>query len=285
MARNDDAGQLPIFSAFIMPMILIAVITYPIGEWFSSVVAVILNSFDTVVNWLGALPGQINFGKPNLYAATILLVMTLLVIDRVTLKRVLMLLCMYLITFMYIHYPVQGEVSFFDVGQGDSILIREPLNHSITMIDTGGKLQFGRRKNSKVTYQSEKTSINYLKSIGINHLDNLVLSHQDADHTGDIPAILADLKVDRIIVGDGLQNNPSIMRKIRPYLNKTKLVLVKADQKIPDFSFNIYHPFESGLGKNEDSVVLGTIKGNRSWLFMGDLPSSGESDIMQNIRC
>lgn len=188
---------------------------------------------------------------------------------------------MYLITFMYIHYPLQGEVSFFDVGQGDSILIREPFNHSITMIDTGGKLQFGRRQNSKVTYQAEKTSINYLKSIGINHLDNLVLSHQDADHTGDVPAILADLKVDRIIVGDGLQNNPSIMRKISPYLNKTKLVLIKANQKLPDFPFNIYHPFESGLGKNEDSVVLGTIQGNRSWLFMGDLPSSGENDIMQ----
>ncbi|MBX8455748.1 DNA internalization-related competence protein ComEC/Rec2 [Apilactobacillus kunkeei] len=272
---------IPIFSALIMPMILIAVITYPIAGWFSSVVAFILNSFDAAVNWLGALPGQINFGKPNLYVATLLLIMTLVVIDKVSFKRVSLLLCMYLITFMYIHYPLQGEVSFFDVGQGDSILIREPFNHSITMIDTGGKLQFGRRQNSKVTYQAEKTSINYLKSIGINHLDNLVLSHQDADHTGDVFAILADLKVDRIIVGDGLQNNPSIMRKISPYLNKTKLVLIKANQKLPDFPFNIYHPFESGLGKNEDSVVLGTIQGNRSWLFMGDLPSSGENDIMQ----
>ena len=272
---------IPLFSTLIMPMILIAVITYPVAGWFSEVVAVILNRFDTAVNWLGALPGQINFGKPNLYVTTMLLVMTLLVIDRISWKRVSILICMYLITFMYIHYPLQGEVSFFDVGQGDSILIREPFNHSITMIDTGGKLQFGQHRNSKVTYQAEKTSINYLKSIGINHLDNLVLSHQDADHTGDVPAILADLKVDRIIVGDGLQNNPSIMRKIRPYLNKTKLVLIKANQKIPEFPFNIYHPFASGLGKNEDSVVLGTIQGNRSWLFMGDLPSSGENDIMQ----
>ncbi|GAA6115873.1 hypothetical protein AKFMO35_09040 [Apilactobacillus kunkeei] len=136
---------IPIFSALIMPMILIAVITYPIAGWFSSVVAFILNSFDAAVNWLGALPGQINFGKPNLYIATLLLIMTLVVIDKVSFKRVSLILCMYLITFMYIHYPLQGEVSFFDVGQGDSILIREPFNHSITMIDTGGKLQFGRR--------------------------------------------------------------------------------------------------------------------------------------------
>ncbi len=272
---------IPIFSTVIMPLILIAVVAYPIAGWFGNMVAIALNVFDVSVNWLGQLPGQINFGKPNLYIATLLLMMTLLVIDRVNFKRLGMLLCMYFLVFMYIHYPLQGEVSFFDVGQGDSILIREPFNRSITMIDTGGKLQFGQHPSGKVNYQAEKTSINYLKSIGISHIDNLVLSHQDADHTGDVPAILSDLKVDRIIVGDGLQNNPSIMRKISPYLNKTKLVLIKANQRIPDFPFNIYHPFESGLGKNEDSVVLGTTQGNRSWLFMGDLPSSGEEDIMK----
>lgn len=272
---------IPIFSTLIMPLILIAMIIYPIANWFGVLVSMLLNNFDAAVNWLGTLPGQINFGKPNIYVATLLFIITLLVIDKLNFKRGVMLICIYLMTFLYIHYPIEGEVSFFDVGQGDSILIREPFNRTVTMIDTGGKLQIGQHQNNNVTYQAKKTSINYLKSIGINRLDNLVLSHQDADHTGDIPAILAELKVDRIIVGDGLQNNQSIMKKIRPYLNKTKLILVKANQKIPGFSFNIYHPFESGLGKNEDSVVLGTTQGHHSWLFMGDLPSSGEVDIMR----
>ncbi|MFR0771926.1 MAG: hypothetical protein ACLSH6_09310 [Limosilactobacillus pontis] len=38
---------------------------------------------------------------------------------------------------LVIHLPLNGEVTFVDIGQGDCILIREPFNRRVMMIDTG----------------------------------------------------------------------------------------------------------------------------------------------------
>ncbi len=53
----------------------------------------------------------------------------------------------YVSLFCLIHFPLKGQVSFIDVGQGDSILITTPFNRKTYLIDTGGKLNFGKRKS------------------------------------------------------------------------------------------------------------------------------------------
>lgn len=273
---------IPIFSIVVMPSILIALVTYPLTKIIAGFVAMGLKLFDNGLNLVGNLPGEIVFGKPNILVTTCIFVVTLLVLDNYKSKKTLLLILLYVGSFIWIHYPIQGEVSFFDVGQGDNILVRTPFNTSITVIDTGGKINFNDQNT--IHYQAPKTSINYLKSIGISHIDNLVFTHQDFDHTGDAGAFLSELHVKRLIVGSGMQNNKQLMDRIKKDMKRTKMQLVLAGQHVSDFPFYIYHPFKPGPGSNDDSIVLGTTMNNKKWLFMGDLPSSGELDILNKYK-
>ncbi len=62
-------------------------------------------------------------------------------------------LCIYIVFFCLIHFPIKGQVTFIDVGQGDSILITTPFPRKVYMIDTGGKLNFTGKKNNSASQQ------------------------------------------------------------------------------------------------------------------------------------
>lgn len=80
-----------------------------------------------------------------------------------------------LVLTIFIHHNINyfknySSITMIDVGQGDSIFIRLKNGKGNILIDTGGNV------NSSYSL-AEKTIIPYLKSIGINHLDYLILSH------------------------------------------------------------------------------------------------------------
>lgn len=170
----------------------------------------------------------------------------------------------------------------FDIGQGDSFLIREPFNRSVTLIDTGGKVQFASEAWQRGTqkYQAKRLSINYLKSIGISKIDNLCVSHQDADHCGDLPAYIQEMDIGRILVPLGMDKNPGFMKRIADRRQTTKLLCVNDEMRVVGLPAEIYHPYLAGKGENHDSMVLGTQKGGLSWLFTGDLDRPGELDTI-----
>ena len=60
----------------------------------------------------------------------------------------------------------RGKITFIDCGQGDSAVIELPYSKGTMVIDC-------------------YNSLSYLKSIGINNIDYLVITHSDNDHTGD----------------------------------------------------------------------------------------------------
>lgn len=273
---------LPMFSIVILPIVIGGVVVSSMLPGFSQLADHGIRIFDAVLNWLSLLPEDVYFGKPNCILLILTMLFTLLFIAHPQKKGIFILAVFYGVMFVIIHFPLQGEVSYFDVGQGDSFLVREPFNRSVTVIDTGGKLNFGRSQNEAVHYAAEGTSINYLKSIGIHRVDNLCLSHQDADHCGDVPAFLKDLKVKNLLIPEGMEKNHNFMRRIEPNLGQTHLIPIKAGQHIPGLLLNIYHPFVSGRGDNHDSMVLGGHIGDKDWLFMGDLDQAGENEIRRH---
>ena len=64
-----------------------------------------------------------------------------------------------------------AEITFINVGQGDSILIRGPFSTSDILIDTGKPSQ----------WRAVET---FLKAKGIKRLDGLIITHSDNDHSG-----------------------------------------------------------------------------------------------------
>lgn len=79
-----------------------------------------------------------------------------------------------------------ASITFIDVGQGDAILLKGPLNSSAVLIDTGRPSQV------------EKLSA-YLQAEGVRRLDVLILTHADEDHAGNKEYVLDHFKVNRVI--------------------------------------------------------------------------------------
>ncbi len=75
------------------------------------------------------------------------------------------------------------SVTFFDIGQGDSALIRLPGYHSC-LIDTG---------------PNGTASVSALKSEGINNIDIIFISHADNDHCGALGDILKSFPTRKVV--------------------------------------------------------------------------------------
>lgn len=278
--------MIPFFAAVIFPAVIGCCLIFWIFPGGVSIVDQLLVLFQSAIDHIGALPGMIHFGKPPIVAVWVLFLLTLLVFIWPTKhSNWLLMLSSYVVVFTIIHFPLSGEVSFFDIGQGDSFLIREPLNKRVTMIDTGGQLSFAKAawaQQVQPTSKAVRVSVNYLKSRGINHIDNLCLSHQDTDHIGFTGDILAHMKVDQISFPKGMEKQHNFKTKVLPLAQRqhTKLIPIVAGSTVPKLPLEVLHPFKVGKGANEDSVVLTGMVGGLRFIFMGDLDRNGEKQIM-----
>lgn len=271
---------LPIFSVCVFPIVLLAGLFGHSLTGLASAVDGLLNWLTELLNQLAALPGMVVFGQPPIVAVMGLIILTIvLMAQRIKWWSGICLVMMYVTCYGLIHYPTAGEVTFFDIGQGDSFLVTSPRHREITMIDTGGRVNFG---GQAVTGRSKalKVSVNYLKSQGIDHIDQLLLSHQDADHVGDITDVLQNLHVKRLYVPLGMMDNPRFVKRIEADLKNTQVISVKAGDHVSGTNLTVVHPMQAGEGTNEDSMVLHGAYGGRKWLFTGDLDRAGERAIL-----
>ena len=111
----------------------------------------------------------------------------------------------------------------------------------------------------------------------------MFVSHQDADHVGDLGPLLEQVKVKKLFMAQGLIKNPSFQKRLDGRIKHTKLVELLAGMQVkePQITFNVVYPYQPGEGENEDSLSLFFRLANKNWLFTGDLGQEGESEIMQ----
>lgn len=249
---------IPLFSTVILPCVLFCAVA---GHFIPASVLIVndgLLRFQHLLEWLGNLPGLIIFGKIPSCISLVLLILTLLIFDLPKFKRpfILFTFMIYLTCFLIIRFPIHGEVVFFDIGQGDSILIREPFNRRIMLIDTGGHLNFKTpqwKKRVITSDDAQRISINYLKSKGISSVDAVLLSHSDADHVGNITTICRELNVKSIMVPLGMESMTKLTRRLP---KQVPVVPVTDQSEFNNLPLTVLHPFKRGKGANEDSMVL-----------------------------
>ena len=277
----------PVFNFILLPLTFIGALAY---KWITPLSMVIEKIFKLIMSLISFLAdtklGMITYGKITWWQTIILLGITIfiLITEKYELRRknYIFLGVIYIGIFASIHFPLFGQVSFIDVGQGDSILITTPIKRRVYLIDTGGKLNFGRKK---LEPQISRVTIPYLYAQGIDHLDGVFLSHQDADHVGDLGPLLEKLPVKNLYFAQGLTENPSFLKRIAGKIKYTKLNPLLAGDVVRDgrMTFNVVFPFEPGEGKNEDSLSLWFKMGQKSWLFTGDLDQEGEKKLINNF--
>lgn len=275
--------MIPFFSVVIFPLVVVSAVTYgcfPLIGQFTNEVLIIFQQFLSTV---GHFPGMIPFGKPSLVWALILFILTLWLLERPSFKKYGCLLVAYTVCFMTIHLPLTGEVTFVDIGQGDSILVRTPFNRRVMLIDTGGKLNFKEPQWARMKTRSDgakRATISYLKSKGITTIDTIYLSHHDADHIGYLPTFLKEMGVRKIAVPAGMEGQTQLIKRLNDgHFTGQLRGVTDHDQVDPELK--ILHPFNRGAGKNEDSMVLTGNFGGQSFIFTGDLDRQGEQAVLQ----
>lgn len=272
---------IPFFSEIIFPAVIISAL---LSKWlplFPLLVNYLLKEFEWLLGELSNWPGVIRFGKPSAIIIWVLFIVTLLIIDHYRLRSLLFLGGLYAIAFITVHVPLYGEVTFVDIGQGDSVIIRYPFSNRVELIDTGGKLLFGKRPARTKRDYATKTSINYLKSCGVSKIDTIYLSHHDLDHIGYLTSVLQNFKVKQLVVPKGMEKQHSLIRLIPVNCQQIPQILpVVAGNKLSCSNLYVLHPFDKSEGKNEDSMVLAGVFGQLKFMFMGDLDRQGERNIM-----
>ncbi|MCD7083396.1 DNA internalization-related competence protein ComEC/Rec2 [Limosilactobacillus fastidiosus] len=274
---------IPVFSTFIFPAVIISALLFHYLPLFPLLINNILRGFEWLLGEISYWPGMISFGKPTTAVTWLLFFATLFLIDHYRVKPLLVLGGLYLLVFMGIHVPLSGEVTFVDIGQGDSAIIRYPVSNRVEMIDTGGKLRFGRQSVRSQSDYAMRTSVNYLKSCGISKIDTIYLSHHDVDHIGYLTTILQNFKVQKVVVPSGMERQRTLLKLVpTDSLQVPQIIPVKNDDVISKSKLYVLHPFNKGEGNNEDSMVLAGTFGQLSFMFMGDLDRHGEREIIRN---
>ncbi|MEW9701553.1 DNA internalization-related competence protein ComEC/Rec2 [Paenibacillus sp. SI8] len=192
-----------------------------------------------------------------------------------------------------------GLVQFIDVGQGDSILIRTPYGKQI-LIDGGGTLSFQKPGDSwkarKDPYEvGRKLVVPLLKKRGVHALDLLVLTHEDADHSGGLQAVIEQIPVKQFLFNGTYKPNAGIEKLFATALaRQVPLLTAKPHRWIdidPETRLQVLYPSLDMKNQvavvqeqNDQSVVcLLEMQGTR-WLFTGDMEKKTEELLLRNFQ-
>lgn len=166
------------------------------------------------------------------------------------------------------------KVHYVDVGQGDCQLIVS--SSETVLIDCGE-----REYCDKV--------IDYIKALGIDKLDYVVVSHPHTDHMGGMSYILDEFDIGTVIM-------PKIKDSLMPTTNAFQRMLKSIDAKgikvdyaevgkrygIGGASMTVLSPVKDYDDLNNYSVAVKISHGENTFLFTGDIEKQAETDILSS---
>lgn len=222
-------------------------------------------------------------GKPSGVILVLLLVSLFLLYDFHRKKKWLLGLSMVLALLFFItKHPLENEVTVVDIGQGDSIFLRDMRGRTV-LIDVGGRVDFAAKEEwqeRSSQANAERTLIPYLHSRGVDRIDSLVLTHTDTDHVGDVLEVAKQVQIGRIYVSPGSLTVPDFVATLKEINVPVHVVAVGDRLPIFDFYLEVLYPDGTGDGGNNDSVVLYGRLLETNFLFTGDL-EQGELDLIE----
>ncbi|HEL2054014.1 TPA: DNA internalization-related competence protein ComEC/Rec2 [Streptococcus suis] len=222
-------------------------------------------------------------GKPSGLVLLLLLVSLFLLYDFHRRKKWLLGLSLVLALLFFItKHPLENEVTVVDIGQGDSIFLRDMRGRTV-LIDVGGRVDFAAKEawqERSSQANAERTLIPYLHSRGVDRIDSLVLTHTDTDHVGDALEVAKQVKIGRIVVSPGSLTVPDFVATLKEINAPVHVVKVGDCLPIFDSYLEVLYPDRTGDGGNNDSIVLYGRLLETNFLFTGDL-EQGELDLIE----
>ncbi|MCR8967849.1 DNA internalization-related competence protein ComEC/Rec2 [Streptococcus zalophi] len=278
------AGFALLFDVFLLPLLSIAFLLQPVLSLsFFNPFFILL---ERMITSLSQILGQpLIFGSPNLVQLMLLLLGLLFLYDYRHKKIVVVWLVLGLaLVFISIKHPFENEVTVVDIGQGDSLFIRDMTGKTM-LIDVGGRLDFAPKEAWQKKYSvsnAERTLIPYLKNRGVTNIDQLVLTHTDTDHIGDMEVIAKYFTIGEVLVSEGSLTNPQFVNRLKAMGVSVRVIKAGDTLPIMNSQLKVLYPHQLGDGKNNDSIVLYGKLLDKSFLFTGDLEKEGEEDLLKH---
>ncbi|MBF7096566.1 DNA internalization-related competence protein ComEC/Rec2 [Alkalibacter mobilis] len=167
------------------------------------------------------------------------------------------------------------KVTFFDVGQGDSVLIEMPGNIDV-LIDGGGNL------NKNV---GEDVVLKALLHKGISDLDLVILTHTHFDHSKGIQELIGNHKIKRLVLNN-LEDEKDF--SFLEEATKMKIDLIKSEEGDifrfgKQISLEVIYPLigDEYVDSNNSSLVTRLVYDQISFIFTGDIEEYGERKIIE----
>ena len=273
-----------LFDLVFLPLLSILFIlsfVYPVTqlnlifEWLESIIR--------LVSQMASRP--LVFGQPNAWLLILLLVSLALVYDfRKNVKRLAGFSLFIVGLFFITKHPLENEITMLDVGQGESIFLRDVTGKTI-LIDVGGKAESDKKiqawQQKSTTSNAQRTLIPYLKSRGVDKIDQLVLTNTDKEHVGDLLELTKAFHVGEILVSKGSLTQKEFVAELQA--TQTKVRSVTAGENFPIFGsyLEVLSPGKIGDGNRDDSLLLYGKLLDKHFLFTGNLKEKGEKGLLK----
>lgn len=189
-----NAAAIPLITIVIAPLSLLgSILPPPLSQWLLLTAHAVLEWLVQLLEWLAGQPFAVwQAPLPPLWIFAVALGGTLLLLaPRGWPARWLGLFGWLPLIFNTPAWPEQDQVhvTAFDVGQGMALLVETP-GHRL-LYDTGPYY-------SPESDGANRVIVPYLRARGIDHLDAVVISHNDNDHSGGALSLFREIAVDRV---------------------------------------------------------------------------------------
>ena len=226
------------------------------------------------------------FGKPNAWFLILLLISLALVYDlRKNIKRLAVLSLLITGLFFLTKHPLENEITMLDVGQGESIFLRDVTGKTI-LIDVGGKAESNKKieawQEKVTTSNAQRTLIPYLKSRGVAKIDQLILTNTDKEHVGDLLEVTKAFHVGEILVSKGSLKQKQFVAELQATQTKVRSITAGENLSIFGSQLEVLSPRKIGDGGYEDSLVLYGKLLDKYFLFTGNLEEKGEKELLKH---
>lgn len=179
------------------------------------------------------------------------------------------------------------RIIVLDVGQGDALLFQPAFSNRGVVIDVGGKPVWGQNNQADLPYDpnyAERNLLPALRALAVKGLDQVILTHADLDHVGNLPALLSNFQVESLLVSDHTSQDPTFQKMVAAYQGQVYLVQDQRQIHVGPLSIWSLGPLSSG-GQDQSNaaslVVKFTLDG-LTFINMGDLPAEGELALLKD---
>jgi len=161
-------------------------------------------------------------------------------------------------------------VTFLDVGQGESILLRS--NAHAVLIDGG-------------EHRYRQVILDYLHLSDVRHIDYVIATHPHSDHIGGLITVLSSVSVGQVVMPDVTHNTTTFDNFVSVIENRAiPIRIAHAGDSIQAGIINlkVLAPYGTQARLNDMSVVVRMEHGQTSFLFTGDAESASERQMVSS---